>query len=124
MNADDGVFRLDGFATDEFAVSSGVVGLRVAAVLGTEALEQGLDGWRETVVCSCLGGPCRVSAGLGDREQGQDGDAWGLVLVGDVGVVAGGGEFVALVAVAVLVVWAEVDVMQFQVVFDVGPDRL
>jgi hypothetical protein len=46
------------------------------------------------------------------------------VLVGDVGVVAGGGEFVALVAVAVLVVWAEVDVMQFQVVFDVGPDRL
>jgi hypothetical protein len=34
VDADDGVFRLDGFAADEFAVATGVVGLRVAAVLG------------------------------------------------------------------------------------------
>lgn len=75
MDADDGMLRLDGFATDELAVPSGVVGLREAAVLGAEALEEGFDGLRETVVGSCLGGPCCVSAGLGDGEQGQDGDA-------------------------------------------------
>jgi hypothetical protein len=124
MDSDEGMLRLDWFAADEFAVSLRILGLRVAAMLCAETLKKGLDGLRETVVRSCLGSPCRVSAGLRDGEQSQDGDSWRLVLVGYVRVVSDCGEFVALAAVAVLVVWTEVDVVQFQVVFDVCPDRL
>ena len=124
MDPDDGVFRLDGGPSDKVAVALGTFGLWEAAVLGTQALEEGLDGLGETCVGCCLRGPACVASCLWDGEEGQDGDSGGLALVGHVGVVSYCGEFVAPVAVAVLVVGAEVDVVEFQVVFDVGADGL
>jgi len=124
VHAHDRVQRLDGLAPDVLPVVPGAFGLREAAVLGAEALEEGLDGRREARVGGRLRGPAGVAAGGGHGEEGQDGDSWGLVLVGDVGVVACGGEAGAAPLVAVLVVGAEVDVVQLDVVLDVGPDRL
>jgi hypothetical protein len=70
MNPNNRVFRLDWFPSDELPVGSSMLGLRVAAVFGPEALEKRLDGLRKTVVCRCLGGPGCIAAGLGDGEEG------------------------------------------------------
>lgn len=55
---------------------------------------------------------------------GEEGDARGLVLVGDVRVVARGGEPLRAAAQAVLVVLPQVDGVQLDVVLDVSTGRL
>lgn len=61
-------------------------------MLRAQAVEQALDRGRQAFVCGNLGYPACVAARGGDLEQGQDGDGRRLVLVGNVGVVAGGCE--------------------------------
>lgn len=81
MHAYDGVVALDRLAPDEVAVPAGVFRLLEAAVLGPQPLQEGLEGLREPVVGCCLGGPAGVAASLGHLEEGEEGDARGLVLV-------------------------------------------
>lgn len=50
-------------------------------MLGAQTFQQGLDGCAKAGVGSCLARPGCVPAGLGDGEQGQDGDARRLMLV-------------------------------------------
>ena len=81
MDADDGVLGLDRVPAHKLAVPFAVLGLREAAMLGPEALEERLDGLGQPRVGGGLGGPAGVSAGGGHGEEGQDCDAGGLVLI-------------------------------------------
>ena len=106
MHPHDGVLTLDRLTPDKLAVSSGALRLRMAGVLGPKALQEVPDGFREPVVRSGLGSPCRVAADRGHGEECEDGDPRGLVFVGDVRVVPRGGKPVLAARVAVFVVWA------------------
>ena len=93
-------------------------------MLRLEALEQRLDGLREALVRRGLRDPGRVAAGGRHGEEGEEGDARGLALVGDVGVEGRRGEVALAALPAVGVVWAEVDVEDLDVVLDVRADGL
>lgn len=114
----DGMFGPDRLAAHKLAVPARVLGLGEPAVLGAEALEQRADGRRQPRVRGRLRHPRGVAARRGDGEERQGGDARGLPLVGDVRVVAGAGEALGGALVAVLVVGAEVDVVELEVAAD------
>ena len=81
MNPNDWMLRLDGLSSDMLPVSTRLFRLRESAMLGAQTFQQGLDGCAKAGVGSCLARPGCVPAGLGDGEQGQDGDARRLMLV-------------------------------------------
>lgn len=118
------MLRLHRLPSHKLPIAPRVLRLRVTTMLRPQSLQQGLDRPRQPRVRRRLRHPSSITARLRDGEQRQDRDARRLVLVRDVRVVPDRGEFVALAAVAVLVVGAEVDVVQFEVVFDVCSDGL
>ncbi len=124
MDPYDRVLRRHGLAAHEAAVARGALGLREARVLGAQALEQLLDGLGQARVRGRLRRPGRVAARGRHRQQRQQRDAGRLVLVRHVRVVARGGQPVVALARAVLVVGAQVDVVELQVALDVGADGL
>ncbi len=124
MHANDGVLRLDGLSPDELSIATGSFGLREAAVLGSQAFQESLDGLREALVRHGLRGPAGVATSGRHGKQGENGDSGRLVLVGDIGMVSNGAELVAPVPAPILVVGAEIDVVQLKIVLDVRADRL
>jgi len=78
----------------------------MAGVLGSQALEEVLDGVREPVVRGGLGSPGCVASRGRHGEECEDGDPRGLVFVGNVRVVTCGSEPVFAAGVAVFVVRA------------------
>jgi hypothetical protein len=75
-------------------------------MLGPQPLKQFLNRLRQPIICCDLRNPSGVTAGRRHLEESKNGDARRLMLVRDVGVVAGGGELVGFGAGAVLVVWS------------------
>lgn len=122
VHAHHRVLRLDRLAPHVLAVAPGIFGLREPAVLRAQALEQRADRRRQALVGGRGRGPGGVAADGRDAQQSQDGDAGRLVLVRDVRVVARGGQPVVTLARAVLVVRAQVNVVELEVVLDVGAD--
>jgi len=57
-------------------------------------------------------------------EESQDGDARRLVLVGDVGVVAGCGQASGFALCAVEIVWAKVDVVELDMILNMCSNGL
>ena len=112
MDPHDGMLRPDRLPPHKLAVAAGLLRLLEAAVLGAQALEQGPDRLAQAGVGGGLAGPGGVPARRQDGEQGEDGDTGRLALVRDVGVEARGGEAAQGGPVAVLVVGAEVDVVE------------
>lgn len=92
MNPDNGVLGLDRLSAHVPAISARVVCLGEPVVLGAETFEQSLDWLREALVRNDLRGPASVATSGGERQQSQESDAWGLVLVRHVGVIARGRE--------------------------------
>lgn len=124
MHTHDRMVRLHRLATDELAIPSGALGLRVAIVFGCEALQQLLDWLREALVGRDLAHPSRIATSGWDRQQGEHRECGRLVLVRDVRMVACGGELGGALLQAVEIVGAEVDVVELDVIFYVGTDGL
>lgn len=124
MYAHYGVVALDWLTPDEVAIPVGIFRLLEATMLRPQPLQEGFEGFRETVVGCCLGGPAGVTTSLWDLEEGEQRDSRGLVLIRDVRVVPSGGESACAAAQSVQVVLPEVDRVELNVVLDVRTGRL
>jgi hypothetical protein len=120
MHPDDGMVRLHRLPPHKLAVLPRPVRLRIARMLRPQTLQQLLDGVAKALIGDCLGRPACITARRRDGKECQDRDAGGLVLVGDVRVVARRRELCGARLRAVEVVGAEVDVVEFDVVLYVG----
>lgn len=124
MNPNNRMIRLNRLSTHKPAISRRLLCLREPAMLSPQTLEQLLDRLRQTLVGDDLRHPGRVAARGRHGEQRQDGDAGRLVLVRHVRVPARRGQFGGFVLCAIEVVWAEVDVVEFEEAVDVSADGL
>jgi hypothetical protein len=105
-------------------VSLRILGLWISTMLRPQPLKQSLDWLRKPLISRNLRGPSCVSARGWDLQKSEDCDSRGLVLVRDVGVVACCCKACGAALGTVEVVGAEVDVVEFDVVLDVGSYRL
>ena len=103
-----------------FPISLCTLRLWVSTMFSPQSFQQSLDWLRKPLIRSDLRGPSCVSTSGGDLKQSEDCDGGGLVLVGDVRVVACCCEAGGAALGTVEVVGAEVDVVEFDVVLDVG----
>ena len=92
VDPNNGVLRRHRLPPHKLPAPPRALSLRVARVLGPQALEKRLDRLREARVRTGLRDPGRVAARRGHGEKREDGDAGGLPLVGDVRVKARRGE--------------------------------
>src|SRR3569833_1328033 len=118
------MLRLYRFAPHKLSISRRVLGLRVAAVLGAEPLEEGFDRLGETSIGSRLRCPGRVASRRGDGEESQDGDTRRLVLIRHIRVKPSGSQSVLSLPSAVLVVRTKVNIVELEMILDMGADRL
>lgn len=81
MNPYDRVLRLHRLTTDMSSITASIFCLVETAVLSAQALEESFDGLRQTRVRRSLRSPRCVTTSGRDGEEGEDGDARGLVLV-------------------------------------------
>jgi hypothetical protein len=93
-------------------------------VLGAKTFKKCLDRLRKPVVSRNLRDPAGVAASRRDLQKSENGNTRSLVLVGDVGVIADGRQLVGFVTGTIFVVGAEIDVVKFEMVFDVGANGL
>ena len=100
------------------------LGLPEPVMLCPQPLQQLLDRLRQPLVSSDLRNPCRISARGGNFQQREHGDRGWLVLVRDIGVVARGRQLRRAQLCAVQVVGAEIDIVEFNVIFHVSTDGL
>jgi hypothetical protein len=93
-------------------------------MLCSQTFQESFDRLAQSLVCDHCRGPTSVTTSRRHFQKGQDGDTWGLVLVADIRMVSGGGELARAGLKAVEIIWAQVDIMKFNVVLDMSADRL
>ena len=93
-------------------------------MLGPQSLKQFLNRWTKSLVRCYLGYPAGITARGRDLQESEDGDAGWLVLVRDIGMVAGCGQAGRFALSAVEVVGAEVDVVELNMILNMRSNGL
>lgn len=103
-----------------FSISRSSLSLRKPRMLSSQSLQQLLNRFRKTLISHHLGSPSCISASCRKRKEREDSDSGSLVLIRHIRVITGCCQASGASLGTVLVVGSEVDVVEFNVVLDVG----
>jgi hypothetical protein len=124
MHTNDRMIVPNWLPADEFTIPSRVLSLPETIVLGFQTFEQTLDGIREALIRSDLGNPCSIATAGRHTEQCQERQSRRLALIRHVGVITDCAQLGRVSLRTVQIVASKVNVVVFQMPFDVSSCRL